>query len=444
MSGELSRSICAKAMGAWQRRPSKEQLGMTLAIPSAALTCEVLVVGAGLAGLVAAIGFERAGFDVILCGDPEPIANGRTVALFDGSIRLLKALELWAGVERCAAPLRALRVIDDTGSLWSAAPVEFHSSEIGLEAFGWNVENARLLDALAIAAHAAPGLRMVESRVAAYHFDADLERAQVRCEKGSSIAARLIAAADGRGSPARKAAGIDASIRRHPQTAMTLTLTHARPHHDFSTEFHTRAGPFTLVPLPQSPSGAARSSLVWMMSNREAKRRGALKDLALAGEIERQARSILGSVHIEGKRGAFPIVSQSTAQMTAPRLALIGDAAHVFPPIGAQGLNLGLRDGAHLIEAAVEARSEGRDIGGAEPLARYAGLRRLDVAFRAGAVDGLNQSLLAALPPIDFLRNGGLTALRAIAPLRRLVMREGVSPHFSTPKLMRAGNSIAK
>jgi 2-octaprenyl-6-methoxyphenol hydroxylase len=418
--------------------------GMPLAMDAetAGLSCEVLVVGAGLAGLVAAIGFERAGFDVILCGSVEQSANGRTVALFDSSIHLLKALGLWEAIEPRAAPLRALRIVDDTGALWSAPPIEFRAGEIGLEAFGWNIENAQLADALFVAARASPRLRIVESRIAAYELTG--EAAQARCENGAVIAANLIAAADGRNSPARKAAGIDASIRRHPQTALTLILTHSRPHDDFSTEFHTRSGPFTLVPLPDSPSGAKRSSLVWMMSNPQARRRAALDDEALAQEIETQSQSILGKAQIVGKRGAFPMISQAAGRMTARRLALIGDAAHVFPPIGAQGLNLGLRDAAHLIEAATKARAEGRDIGGPETLARYADLRRPDVAFRMGAVDALNRSLLAALAPVDFLRGAGLAALGAIGPLRRFVMREGVSPHFSTPKLMRATRSISE
>jgi 2-octaprenyl-6-methoxyphenol hydroxylase len=404
-----------------------------------ALACEILVVGAGPAGLVAAIGLARAGFDVILSADAQPSGAGRTVALFDSSTNLLKALGLWAAIEPSAAPLRALRIIDDTGSLWSAPPVEFRCAEIGLAAFGWNVENAALVEALLGAARRAGGLRIIEGRqgrIADYRFEGDLARA--RCESGRVVAARLVAAADGRDSAARAAAGISVSRRRRPQTALTLILTHTRPHEDFSTEFHTRGGPFTLVPLRDSPAGAPRSSLVWLMSDRQARRRAALDDDALAGEIEAQSQLLLGAVRIVSRRGAFPMISQAAARMTAPRLALIGDAAHVFAPIGAQGLNLGLRDAAHLIDAAVRARLAECDVGDPATLRRYAETRRLDVALRTGAVEALNGSLLAGFAPLDLLRGAGLAALGAIGPLRRLVMREGVAPHFSTPPLMRA------
>ncbi len=205
-----------------------------------------------------------------------------------------------------------------------------------------------------------------------------------------------------------------------------MLLQHTRPHEDVSTEFHTRQGPFTLVPLPPAAGAPHRSSLVWVMSEAEAARRGALDDAALAEEIERQARAMFGAMRIEGARGIFPLARQSVASLTAVRLALVGDAAHAFPPIGAQGLNLGLRDVADMIAATEKAA----DIGDAATLKRYAQSRRLDVDLRSAVVNGLNQALLAPYAPIDALRGFGLAALGHIGPLRRIAMREGLAPSF--------------
>jgi 2-octaprenyl-6-methoxyphenol hydroxylase len=181
------------------------------------------------------------------------------------------------------------------------------------------------------------------------------------------------------------------------------------------------------VPLPPSTVAPNRSSVVWLMAPEEASRRAGLDPVALAGEIERQTHSLLGSMKLEGQRGVFPMARLVVPNIVGDRLALIGDAAHAFPPIGAQGLNLGLRDVEALVACVKEARDEGRDIGGRETLSAYARMRRADIALRTAAVDGLNRSLLAGLAPIDFARGAGLAGLGSLGPLRRLVMREGVS-----------------
>ena len=242
-----------------------------------------------------------------------------------------------------------------------------------------------------------------------------------------SFAARLVVGADGRASPSRKAAGIVTTTRGFGQTALTLSLRHARDHDDVSTEFHTREGPFTLVPLPPAPDAPHRSSLVWLMRDATFARIGALDDTALLGEIRRRAHGFLGEMEIKGARGAFPMNVQRVSRLTGRRLALIGDAAHAFPPIGAQGLNLGLRDAQTLIAEA----SAAADPGGEIMLGAYAAARRPDILTRTLGVGLLNMSLLAGFGPIDAARGLGLSALGAFRPLRRLAMREGLNPFLA-------------
>jgi 2-octaprenyl-6-methoxyphenol hydroxylase len=239
-------------------------------------------------------------------------------------------------------------------------------------------------------------------------------------------------AADGRNSKLREASAIRTRAWSYPQSALTTILAHDRDHRDTSTEFHTRAGPFTLVPLP-----GRRSSLVWVMRPQEAERLAGMDDETLSLAIERQSQSLLGRMRIDGPRGIVPLSGLSVERYSATRLALVGEAAHVFPPIGAQGLNLGLRDVAALRDAIVDARDEGEDIGGHAALSRYQRGRDLDVRLRSAAVNGLNRTLLTDFLPADFLRGIGLLTLAGIGPLRRAAMREGVMPSMGAPRLMR-------
>ncbi|MGH6663643.1 MAG: FAD-dependent monooxygenase, partial [Pseudolabrys sp.] len=207
------------------------------------------------------------------------------------------------------------------------------------------------------------------------------------------------------------------------QVALTLCLKHSRPHRDASTEFHTATGPFTLVPLP-----GQRSSLVWVLDPADADDIAALDDVELSAEIERASHSILGKIEVEAGRGLFPLSVATARKLANRRIALVGEAAHVIPPIGAQGLNLGLRDAASICELVTATARAGRDAGGADVLAAYDKMRRGDVGTRTLAIDLLNRSLLTDFLPVQGMRGLGLYMIDRIGPLRRELMREGVAP----------------
>lgn len=398
--------------------------------PIPALNADIVVVGAGAAGLATGLALAQAGRSVIVAGKLALSPNARTVALFDGSLKFLESLGVRQRLERHAAPLETMRIVDDTGSLFRTPPVDFRASEIGLDAFGFNIENHLLVAELAEAARATPGLTLIETLLSDFRFGPD--EASALCADGRRLAAKLFIAADGRNSPARDAAGIRTKLHDYGQNALTAILTHAKPHRETSSEFHTRGGPFTLVPMKDDEQGRHRSSLVWLMRRPEAEAKAALDDAALTAEIEKQAHFILGRMALAGPRGLFPMGVLTAEQLTALRLALAGEAAHVFPPIGAQGLNLGLRDVAHLAEA-LEGHA---DPGAPAPLSAYEELRRADVTTRTQGVDMLNRSLLSDLLPVDFLRGAGLVTLAHVAPLRRAMMRRGVLPQSGAPRVM--------
>jgi 2-octaprenyl-6-methoxyphenol hydroxylase len=389
-----------------------------------------IVAGAGPVGLVTALALAREAIAVTLVGGTSESSSGRTVALFDDSIRLLTELGVWQALAKNAAPLRALRIIDDTDSLFRWRPLNFEAREIGLDAFGWNIESGALNAALRRVAETVPAIHSIDGFATAPFFEADRTGCLVG---GQRLEAELIVAADGQRSRLREAAGIATRLERLPQWAFTGIFSHELPHEDISTEFHTREGPCTLVPLA-SPEGARAgsevSSLVWMVRSARAKSLRALDDVAFALAVERRTHSILGKMRLAGVRGAVPLSIAHVATIRAPRLALVGEAAHAFPPIGAQGLNLGLRDAASLAAIAGEASREGRDIGGHAVLEAYEAARANDISTRSGAVMLMNRSLLSAFLPVDLARGLGMAALDLIGPLRRFVMREGVAPGF--------------
>jgi 2-octaprenyl-6-methoxyphenol hydroxylase len=392
-------------------------------------TYDVAVVGAGPAGLIAGLALAETGFSTSVIG-PRPNPNdSRTAALFQGSIELLKRVGAWPQIAVASEPLDAIRLIDATGALIRAPEVTFRASEIGQDAFGYNVPNAVLtaeLERLAVERVT----RIITPAVARIETGSD--GVSLETADGATFTATLVAAADGRASPCRAAAGISVRQWSYDQAAIVCGFTHTRGHKRISTEFHRRAGPLTIVPGPGNSS-----NLVWVETKAEAERLAALPDAEFISELSRHLAGLVGTITAINPRNMFPLSGQTADPLAKNRIALIGESGHVIPPIGAQGLNLGFRDAATLADIAADARTAGEDIGGDKAMAAYDKARRPDVTSRVWTVDVLNRSLLSQYTPVHMLRGLGLFALSTVAPLRHRLMREGMAPQNSTPNLMR-------
>jgi 2-octaprenyl-6-methoxyphenol hydroxylase len=386
-------------------------------------TYDVAVVGGGPAGLGAAIALAQIGAKTALIARRAPYADNRTTALLGGSVDFLLELDVWPRCKANAAALQAMRLVDDTGRLIRAPEVRFSAAEIGLEEFGYNIENRLLMSALEERAAELAALTRFDDEADTVS-PADAEVA-IRTGQGKSLSARLVAGADGRQSLCREAAGIAVARRELNQAALTFNVSHSRPHRNISTEFHTPQGPCVFVPLPGD-----RSSIVWVSAPKEAERLIALSDDELSEAAEAQSHSILGRLRVEPGRHLFPLSIERPRQFAKARIALVGEAAHVIPPIGAQGLNMGLRDAADLGDLVREALISGEDPGSAQFMKRYDSARRADVLSRTFAIDIANRSLLSDFVPMQSLRAAGLHLIGSFGPLRRIAMREGLAPSW--------------
>jgi 2-octaprenyl-6-methoxyphenol hydroxylase len=379
---------------------------------------EIAVVGGGLAGSVAALALARGGRHTVLVAPEATSGDERTTALMDHSIRFIDGLGLWERIGPSAASLSIMQIIDATDRLLRAPTAQFRAADVGLYAFGYNIPNQVLLRTLNDAVAAEPNVTRATGSVQAVEVTAD--QALLTLSDGQTLSAALVVGADGRGSKVRESAGIGTRRWAYPQTAVVLNFGHSLPHGNVSTEFHTVTGPFTQVPLP-----GRRSSLVWVVKPHEAERLLALSPEGLSTEIEARMQSMLGKVTVEPGAQSWPLSSLMADRFGKDRVALVGEAAHAFPPIGAQGLNLSLRDIIELsdILAASRDRPVPPDFG-----ERFNRRRRADIMSRTFGVDLLNRSLLSDFLPVQMMRAAGLHLVSALPPLRNLVMREGIEP----------------
>jgi 2-octaprenyl-6-methoxyphenol hydroxylase len=249
---------------------------------------------------------------------------------------------------------------------------------------------------------------------------------------GRRLEGRVLVGADGRDSGTARRAGIPRTVRSYGQVAVTCAVTHERPHRGTAFQLFLPGGPLAILPLP-----GHRSSIVWSEREARAKALMAMDEAAFLAALRPVFGSFLGGIALEGPRFAFPLVLSLARSFTAPRVALVGDAAHGIHPLAGQGLNAGLRDVAALAEVLADARARGEDPGSEAVLERYARWRRFDTATLALATDGLNRLFSNDSRLLRLARDLGLGLVGRIPPLRRAFIREAAGLTGDLPRLMR-------
>ena len=399
---------------------------------------DVIIIGGGLNGATLAIALARAGLPVTLVeGQPLEIFtaedfDGRAYALSLASKRMLAALDLWPLMADEAQPILDIKVADGRpGEGAGFGAVHFDHAEIEEGPMGWIVEDRVVRRALIERLGKTPGIdirapaRVADHRVAANEADVVLA-------SGETLRAKLIVACDGRGSPSARRAGIHRIRRDYGQTAIVCAVAHERDHGGIAHQLFLPAGPFAILPL----AGGHRSSIVW------AERPALAAQLKDAGEDEFLAAlrlrfgDFLGPIRLAGKRFTYPLSLSLAEKMTAPRLALLGDAAHGIHPLAGQGFNLGLRDSAALAEVLVEAARRGEDVGSPLVLDRYSAWRSFDNTTTALAMSAIDSLFSNDNPLLRLGRNLGLAVVDKMPGLKRRFIREAAGLAGALPRLL--------
>ena len=395
---------------------------------------DVIIVGGGPVGLCQALAltrFQRGLRLALLDRRPFSVPNDkRAFALSAGVRRVLEALGVWSALSAEATPIRAMK-ISDSGSGDISRPVflTFEGDVAPGEPYAHMVPNRVLTAALleAVKDHAD-----LIAPVEVTGYTAEPATATLSLKDGRVLRAPLIVAADGAMSALRQMAGIGVVSHDYRQSGIVTTIAHQLPHEGTAFEHFRPAGPFASLPLSGN-----RSSLVWTESTEEAARLKALPLEQAAVEIEAAMGSSLGKVTVEEGLQSFPLKLQLAREFVAPRLALIGDAAHVIHPLAGQGLNLGLKDVAALAESVIEAMRMGLDHGSADVLAGYQQWRRFDTALMAAVTDNLNRLFSNDMAPVRALRDVGMGLVDRFAPVKSALIGRAAGLDRNGPRLLR-------
>src|SRR5215471_6604201 len=398
---------------------------------------EIIIGGGGMVGLTLGIALARSGLDVAIA-DPAPKSavldtkfDGRVSALAYASTRMMEALGIWKLMEQHAEPIRDILVTDAAlGGAPSPFSLHFDSREIGMP-MGHIVENRHIRSALYDVADTLPNLRLISP-----YGVTTLKRTGATIEAtlstGNSVRAKLAVAADGRVSRMRDAMEIGVVGWSYPQMGLVATVEHEKPHNGVAYEHFLPSGPFAILPMKEN-----RSSLVWTEREDLAPAMMKLPDTEFDAEIRSRFGTHLGKTRATGPRWSYPLKFHLARRYVRDRFALAGDAAHGIHPIAGQGLNLGLKDAAALVETVLDAARLGLDFGTIDVLTRYERWRRFDSFALAAATDALNRLFSNDIAPLRAIRDLGLGIVDRIGPARRFFMRHAGGEIGKLPRLLR-------
>ncbi|MCI5048958.1 MAG: 2-octaprenyl-6-methoxyphenyl hydroxylase [Rickettsiales bacterium] len=392
---------------------------------------DIAIIGAGLVGSAMALACAKRGFSVALIDredakhQQERGYDGRASAIALGSQRVLESVGVWQHITE-AEPILHIRVCDQD----VPAHVDYHYQDVGEEPFGHIIENRLIRKALQKAVEAESEIELV-APTTCEQIETTGSHAELKLSDGTNIKANLLLVADGKLSHTRKMLGIDVKISEYGQTAMVCTIAHSNPHNGLALERFLPAGPFAMLPMTEG-----RSNIVWTESDEMAAHVMSLNEGAFIEELQLRAGDYLGDVSLAGPRFTYPLKLLRAAEITRPRIALIGDAAHAIHPIAGQGVNLGYRDVAVMADLITDQAKLGLDIGSGTVLDHYARWRELDITSMASVTDGLNRLFSNNWLPVKLARNIGLSVVNRTKPLKSFLMRDAMGLNGDLPSMM--------
>lgn len=391
-------------------------------------TYDVIISGGGVPGLVLGCLLDQLNLRVAVI-DPKPVdttltlpPTGRTVALMQTSIAPLIQTSIWTDkLKQLSGRLESLSIADDDNMKSPLKRVDFHAHELNIDTFGYNIPLPQLHQEATRAFLACTSTKLIIGKIIS--FETSNHDITVTLDDNSKISANLLVAADGRKSVIREQSGLEHTSHDYDQIAITGLISHSKFHNNNSVEFHRSGGPFTLVPLPDN-----HSSFVWVEKTQDAEKFLTWRKPDLESAIQERSRGIVGGIKLIAGPEAYPLMRLRAKTFTAPHIALIAESAHVMSPIGAQGLNLSLRDVTSLYQQIENALSLGFNISDPVFLKRYEQERQPDINIRVRATDGLNRLVSNNSHFMATLRRAGMNIVSKPSLLRHFMMQEAFSP----------------